>query len=89
MYISPGGRVLIYSIFAGYISRSVAGSYDNEGKNENLIGMIDDGLITLSALTRHRHFCLATNVLLLGQVCQDGIRLMGRINCTFLLLHGK
>lgn len=85
------------AVVPGYISRSVAGSYDNEGMCMMFITMlfkenISQGLLVKSlcfVLLRYCHLLHAADLLHVDQGCQNRVSVLVVHVCTGLLLYGE
>lgn len=90
------------AVVPGYISRSVAGSYDNEGTSARhfvpfLLPLLENVprsslfviLILSCCLRRHRHLLHAADLLHVDQGCEDRLHLLVLCLCPGLLLHGE
>lgn len=85
------------AVVPGYISRSVAGSYDNEGTHlmcmtmllrENIIErLLMKSLYAI--LLRYCHLLHAVDLLHVDQGCQNGVGVLVVHLRTGLLLHGE
>lgn len=74
------------AIVPGYISRSVAGSYDNEG---NIFSYLKVCKIMYVFIFSYRYFLYALDLLRMDQICENWQYSMVCIHCTCIFLHGK
>lgn len=85
------------AVVPGYISRSVAGSYDNEGKRNVRSKILTFQRLSICALMglcfftmlRYSHLLHASDILHVDQGCKNWIHLLGRHVRSRLFLHGK
>ncbi len=85
------------AVVPGYISRSVAGSYDNEGRHPMCITVLFNEKVTQRLLMkslcaiplRYCHLLYAVDLLHVDQGCQNGVSVLVVHMRTGLLLHGE